>query len=396
MISIVRRLSLIFLSSLVLSGSLFAQFGTVINIPPEADPGVIQSDVQLNLLPFGTLGSNFDAGEFNGTSTNVEVNVTGGSIGDFFTANRGSTVNVNGGLIGDFFNARIGSDVNINSGTIGDSFNAADSCDVTITGGNIGSGFAAFFGSSVTIAGGQVGDNFLAASSSNVDIVGQSFQLRDIDDGSLIQDLTSTIQPGTPFPLANRDVTLTGVLADGSPFEFDLYSVFAADRDFFAADSELRLNLTFVTQPSALDVFRGITLAGGLNELLSSDDSRLIVNPGFTLTNLEAPVWLVLDGTLPTPSVNALLLSVESQASTPGLAGTMEAFNWITSTFQEITTFDESFNSDSIETANLTNASDFIQPGSSAVQARIGWRQTGFVLNFPWEIRVDQISWAIN
>ena len=152
----------------------------------------------------------------------------------------------------------------------------------------MGSGFAAFFGSSVTIAGGQVGDNFLAASSSNVDIVGQSFQLRDIDNGSLIQDLTSTLQAGTPFPLTNRDVTLTGVLADGSSFEFDLYSVFAADRDFFAADAELRLNLTFVTQPAALDVFRGITLAGGLNELLSSDDSRLIVNPGFTLTNLEA------------------------------------------------------------------------------------------------------------
>ena len=102
MMTYVIRFTLIFLFSSVLSGVLSAQFNTVINIPPESDPGTIQSDVQLNLLPFGTLGSNFDAGEFNGTSTNVEVNITGGSIGDFFTANRGSTVNVNGGLIGDF------------------------------------------------------------------------------------------------------------------------------------------------------------------------------------------------------------------------------------------------------------------------------------------------------
>ena len=81
MMSCVRRFAVILLfSSFVLSGSVFAQFNSVINIPPESDPGVIESDVQLNLLPFGTLGSNFDAGEFNGTSTNVEVNITGGSI----------------------------------------------------------------------------------------------------------------------------------------------------------------------------------------------------------------------------------------------------------------------------------------------------------------------------
>ena len=45
MLSCISRLSLIFLfsfSSLALSGSLFAQFDTVINIPPEPDPGVIQ------------------------------------------------------------------------------------------------------------------------------------------------------------------------------------------------------------------------------------------------------------------------------------------------------------------------------------------------------------------
>ena len=146
-----------------------------------------------------------------------------------------------------------------------------------------------------------------------------------------------------------------------------------------------------------LDVFRGTALAGGLSEVLSSDDARLNVVPGFTLTNLEAPVWLVLDGTLATPGVNALLLSVESQSSSPGLTGTIEAFNWSTSSFEAITTFDESFNTDSIESVNLSsNTSDFIQPGTGAVRTRIGWRQTGFVLSFPWEIRVDQISWAIN
>ena len=180
----------------------------------------------------------------------------------------------------------------------------------------------------MTIVGGQLGANFRAASDSNVDIVGRSFELRDIDDGSLIQDLTSLLVPGTPFPLADRDVTLTGLLADGSAFEFDLNSVFAATQDFFSADAELLLNLTFVTEPSLLDVFRGTALAGGLSEVLSSDDARLNVVPGFTLTNLEAPVWLVLDGTLATPGVNALLLSVESQSSSPGLTGTIEAFNW--------------------------------------------------------------------
>lgn len=379
------------------SGSVFAQFDTVISIPPDADPGTIESDTQLNLLPFGSIGSNFDAGEFNGMSENVEVNIMGGAIEDFFTANRGSTINVNGGLIGDFFNARVGSDVNINSGTVGDFFNAADGCDVTISGGTVGSKFAAFFGSTVTIAGGQIGDYFLASSDSLVNLVGQSFELRDIETGSLIQDLTSLMQPGTPFPLTNRDVALTGILADGTAFEFDLYSVYDQDQDFFAEDVDLRLNLAIVATADALDVFRGITVSGGLSEILISDDSRLVVEPGFTINNDEAPVWLVLDGTLPVGNANALLLSVESQAGTPGLTGTIEAWNWTTSSYDVLQSFEESFNTDSIESANLSgNTSEYIQSGTNAVRARIGWRQTGFVLNFPWQVRVDQIGWAIH
>ena len=28
-----------------------------------------------------------------------------------------------------------------------------------------------------------------------------------------------------------------------------------------------------------------------------------------------------------------------------------------------------------------------------AVKSRVGWRQTGFIINFLWEVRVDQVGW---
>jgi hypothetical protein len=63
-----------------------AQFTTVINVPPEVAPTSIGSDTQLNLGDGGEIGSNFDAGADDGSSTNVEVNIDGGSVGNSFSA----------------------------------------------------------------------------------------------------------------------------------------------------------------------------------------------------------------------------------------------------------------------------------------------------------------------
>lgn len=146
--------------------------------------------------------------------------------------------------------------------------------------------------------------------------------------------------------------------------------------------------------PATLTVFRGITGAGGLPEVLDSDDNRLLMNPGFTINNTEAPVWLIFDAAISgTPS--SLVFDRESQAGTPGLSVTTEAFNWTTGAYVVVDVTDEAFAADTIVSVDLSaNAPDYVESGTGNIRSRVGWRRTGFTINFPWEARVDQISWT--
>ena len=140
-------------------------------------------------------------------------------------------------------------------------------------------------------------------------------------------------------------------------------------------------------EPTDFTVFRGTQISGTLSDFAASDDVSATYNPGFTINNLEAPVWLIFDGNAP----SATSFRVESNAGTPGLTYTVEAFNFNANTFDVIGTQAEAFNSDGMVDFNLVPADHIAADGS--VQARVGWRQTGFVINFPWEVLVDQAGW---
>lgn len=144
--------------------------------------------------------------------------------------------------------------------------------------------------------------------------------------------------------------------------------------------------------PSAINVFRGTTTGGTVADLEASDDVGMSFIPGFTINGSEAPIWLIMDATLPFAPA-AVELEVESQANTPGLTKTTEAFNWNTNSFDVIDNSNESFNTDSIVVVDLATA-DYVD-GSNNVQARVGWRQTGFTILFPWEVTLDRLVWNI-
>ncbi len=148
--------------------------------------------------------------------------------------------------------------------------------------------------------------------------------------------------------------------------------------------------------PDSLTVYRGIQIGGTLEDVFESDDSRIRFNPGFTINSAEAPVWLIFNGTLPTDSPDSLKIFLESQAGTPGLTHTLEAWNWTSLAYDVVDVSEASFNIDSIVVADLSSAiSDYAQPAVGSVRTRVGWRKTGFTLNYPWEVRVDQMVWAI-
>lgn len=173
------------------AAQVYGQFSTTLNIPPDSAPAFIESGTQLNLFDGGLLDASFYA-------LGGQVNISGGSVGDDFEALGNSEVNITGGLVGD--------------------------------------GFDAHAGSSVSMSGGLVGEQFKAFSGSKINLLGTEFTL----DGL---DLTALLTLDIPLELTGRNVNLRGLLADGSPFSFDLNSAFQPEEDYFDAGALLSVTL---------------------------------------------------------------------------------------------------------------------------------------------------------
>ena len=141
--------------------------------------------------------------------------------------------------------------------------------------------------------------------------------------------------------------------------------------------------------PDTFNVFRGILLSGDVTNAQESDDSGISMNPGFTIGAFEAPVWLEFQGVVATGTEYDVM--VESQASTPGLTQTVEMRNMTNGIYEELGDVAETFNSDSVTTFTIDSALHVSTDGE--VETRIGWRQTGFVIQFPWSITVDLVGW---
>lgn len=203
-----------------------AQFDTVINLPDTdgtnpadfsgdsiGNNGQIFSNTQLNLSDGGSIGDGFEAGDSSGSSTNVEVNISGGTVGNAFGAFNGSAVNISGGTVGDNFEADAFSTVNISGGTVGDEFRAE------------------FF--------------------STVNLFGTEFFLNGNPfDDLVLDEATTVIDRG-------EDVVLSGLLTDGTSFEFDLNSSNVSGEDFFDDSATLTVTLaSAVPEPAS-----GLTLA---------------------------------------------------------------------------------------------------------------------------------------
>ena len=87
---------------------------------------------------------------------------------------------------------------------------------------------------------------------------------------------------------------------------------------------------------------------------------------------------------------------MESQAGTPGLTAITEAFNWTSGSYELVGAEPASFDNDTIVSIDLSSGiSNFVQDGTGAVRARISWRQMGLTINFPWEVRLDQMLWTV-
>jgi hypothetical protein len=244
-------------------------FSAVLTIPPDPNVGsggAIASNTQLNLFDGGSIGANFRAGASSGTQ-NIEVNIQGGSVGNQFYAGAGAVVNlrggnplglfagdadsvtnVEGGAIGPLSTLSGSAILNLRAGSLGSPFDARFNSTVNIFGGEVGSAFTAAGSSVVTIRGGAIGNDFNAVQNSAIQIFGRQFVLASVE-------ISQSMAPHETRVIAARDVALAGVLADGTPFNFDLNAgINFFGEDFFAQTASL--SVTLVPEPGSL----GLTL----------------------------------------------------------------------------------------------------------------------------------------
>ena len=145
--------------------------------------------------------------------------------------------------------------------------------------------------------------------------------------------------------------------------------------------------------PDTYTVLRGLHITGNVGDVATSDDKYLEFNPGFTLNSSEHPVWLVFDANT-TASPDRFGLLFESSASTPSIETTLECWNWNTNEYEVVASEAESFNNDRVRYVELTpSLADFLHTPSGNVRSRMGWRANGFLLSYPWEVRIDQLVW---
>ena len=218
-----KQMAVISLGLLFVAGGPAArgEFATVINVPPDAAPAAVGSDTQLNLGEGGVLPANFEAGAADGSSVNVEVNISGGLVDHHFFAYAGSVINVSGGLIKTRFWPHAGSIANITGGTFEKDFTLGGGSTTTLFGGVLPNELHALFRSEVHVYGGLI-NKFQAHEQADASFYGDAFFLDGIPIAGLI--------PGQPVTISERDVPFSGVLTDGSSFNYDLISAHVHDQ----------------------------------------------------------------------------------------------------------------------------------------------------------------------
>lgn len=214
-----------------------------------AHPGSV-----VELLDGATVGENFEA-------TGAIVNMRGGTLGKYADAFHGTTFNITGGNVSGGLKAQRGAVVNVSGGTVSpfDVFQgvaglvATAGGQINVSGGEIGNvdvnerGRAAFSGghivgevdggyyAEIQVSGGRFEEDFyLRGASTKVSgghfdglmkVFGTEFHLF-VTEAAVGGVTIGDLDIGESQTIDVRDVLLTGRLAEGMPFAFDLNTEF--------------------------------------------------------------------------------------------------------------------------------------------------------------------------
>jgi len=321
--------------ALLFSDSTRAQFSTVINLPPNPAPSPdgIGSNTQINVLAGGAIGDDFRIGSNDGTVSNVELNVQGGTVGWRLRVRPGATANIEQGDVGLGIFAE-GGDLNISGGTISGRVVVNEGSQLDMSGGSIlltSFGSLEVYEGVLNLTGGVVHEGFQVAAGAIANLYGGRFGPRaNLAGGALHMFGGEFLLNGAP--IAGLDVigdsepinipansVLSGTLADGSTFALDTLPIYHHDT---IVNGVLTLHRAAVADagPATIDVPSAPApngIRGGQTVNLGAGGSigySYNVSPGGTLNVMGGTVDYTLEAVAATVNLSA------------GSIGTLAAF----------------------------------------------------------------------
>jgi hypothetical protein len=147
--------------------------------------------------------------------------------------------------------------------------------------------------------------------------------------------------------------------------------------------------------PRAFTMLRGRAISGDLDDVERSDDRYLTMRPGAVFSTNIPPIEVQFDATAPISTANGMSFSIESKGSANTISQIVSMFNFQNSTYEQVDARNLTTSDNRISIAVTGNPSRFIQAGTRAMRAKVSYKLTGAVFQYPWEPRIDTLSWEL-
>jgi alpha-tubulin suppressor-like RCC1 family protein len=146
--------------------------------------------------------------------------------------------------------------------------------------------------------------------------------------------------------------------------------------------------------PSGFSLFRGVLFSGGISSLFHTENNRLQVRPGVTLTSGEAPIQIIISGTSASQSPSRLRFLLEARASATNLTQKLELFDYAANAYVLMNSRPAT-TGDSYVEVSAANPARFVQANTRAMRARLSWKQSGPIIVYPYLVGVDLAFWKV-
>lgn len=147
--------------------------------------------------------------------------------------------------------------------------------------------------------------------------------------------------------------------------------------------------------PVEFSMLRGLVTGGDLSGLASSDNSYLILRPGFVLNVNESPIQIVLKAQANSATAQQLGVLLERRASVSNISETVQFYDFSTNQWVNMNTSSTPTTDNILHVSTTNNPSRFIDPSTREVRVKLEYRASGVVLTYPWFIFLDRINWII-